>query len=154
MIPVHQTKFYDPDAPPDQQRGNCLTAVVASLLELPIDAVPNFVQDDVDHGNEDPEWNWWTRMHRFVQSHGHAITVLRVKPEQEFPDPEPGEHYAVIGISPRDPRIHHIVIYRDGQMVHDPHPDGTGLVEITDEWHWSLRPLPVSRPAQQTVAPK
>lgn len=146
MTPVHQTRFYEPDAPPDQQRGNCLTAVVASLLDLPIEAVPNFVQDDVDHSNDDPDWNWWTRLHRFIREHGHEMRYLRpvdspTCPEgSPFPDPEPGEFYAVVGISPRDPAIHHIVIHRDGQMVHDPHPDGTGLTEVTDEYHWSLVP--------------
>ncbi len=141
MRPVTQTSFYDPDAPPDKQRGNCLTAVVASLLELPIDAVPNFVQDHVDHDAD--EWNWWTRLHRFIGEHGHEMHYLRSKwgpTESVFPEPVPGEPYTVSGISPRDPRIHHIVIYRDGEMVHDPHPDRTGLATIDDQYHWTLRP--------------
>lgn len=142
MTPVTQTKFYEPGVEASQQRGNCLTAVVASLLDLPIEDVPNFVQDDVDHGNDDPEWHWWTRMHQFVQSRGYAIFCLSAKPEDTtFPAPEPGEFYAVIGISPRDPNIHHIVIYQDGEMVHDPHPDRTGLTRVTDDWHWTLRPM-------------
>jgi hypothetical protein len=58
-----------------------------------------------------------------------------------FPDPEPGEHYTVSGRSPRDSRIHHIVIYRDGEMVWDPHPDRTGITSVEDEYHWSLRPI-------------
>jgi hypothetical protein len=141
---VLQTRFYEPGVAPDQQRGNCLTAVVASLLDLPIEAVPNFVQDDVDHGNDDPEWNWWTRLHRFVRAQGHALHYVRAFPDQtNLSAPEPGEFYAVIGVSPRDPQVHHIVIYRDGVMVHDPHPDGTGLATVTDEWHWTLRPVRV-----------
>lgn len=142
MIPVHQTTFYDPDAPPDKQRGNCLTAVVASLLELPIEDVPNFVQDDVDHEG-DPDWDWWTTLHRFITERGYQMHYLAVPggPPSAFPLPKPGEHYAVIGLSPRGPQglIHHIVIHRDGQMVHDPHPDGTGLVKITDSYHWTIR---------------
>lgn len=151
MRPVTQILFYDPEAPPERQRGNCLTAVVASLLELPIEEVPNFVQDHVDHadGEDDAgDWNWWTRLHRFVTEHGHSLAYLRnveapnaVDPAvATFPDPDPGEHYTVSGISPRDPRIHHIVIYRDGEMVWDPHPDRTGLIEVDDAYHWTLRP--------------
>lgn len=152
MIPVTQTSFYDPEAPPEKQRGNCLTAVVASLLELPIEAVPNFVQDHVDHDPADEtdggDWNWWTRLHRFINEHGRQMRYLRnvAAPEPHpshndgFPDPEPGEFYTVSGISPRDSRIHHIVIYRDGEMVHDPHPDRTGLTLVDDQYHWSLRP--------------
>lgn len=151
MREVTQTSFYDPDAPPEEQRGNCLTAVVASLLELPIEAVPNFVQDHVDHatGEDDDagEWYWWTALHRFIAEHGHGMRYLRnVEAPQPhpyspdgFPDPEPGEYYTVSGISPRDPRIHHIVIYRDGEMVWDPHPDRTGVVSVDDQYHWSLR---------------
>lgn len=153
MTPVDQTSFYDPDAPPNRQRGNCLTAVVASLLELPIDEVPNFVQDHVDHDLADEsdggDWNWWTRLHRFIAERGHRMHYLRNVEAAEphpshddgFADPEPGEHYAVAGVSPRDPRIHHIVIYRDGVMVHDPHPDRTGLASIDDQYHWSLKPV-------------
>lgn len=153
MIPVTQTSFYDPDAPPEKQRGNCLTAVVASLLELPIEAVPNFVQDHVDRLGESEdvssEWHWWTRLHRFIAEHGRRMHYLRDVESPDpvpadtatFPDPEPGEFYTVSGVSPRDPRIHHIVIYRDGVMVHDPHPDRTGLAKVDDEYHWSLRPL-------------
>lgn len=147
MTPVDQTRFYEPDAPPDKQRGNCLTAVVASLMDLPIDAVPNFVQDHVDHdADNDDEWNWWTRLHRFIHERGHEMNYLRpisgpdCPTESVFRDPEPGEFYAVTGISPRDPRIHHIVIYRDGEMVHDPHPDRTGLAAVKDQYHWTLRP--------------
>lgn len=153
MTPVTQTSFYDPEAPPSKQRGNCLTAVVASLLDLPIEAVPNFVQDHVDHaeGEDDVagEWNWWTRLHGFITDHGHRMRYLRNVEDPSpvpadaatFPDPEPGEFYAVSGISPRDPRVHHIVIYRDGAMVWDPHPDRTGLTRVADQYHWSLRPI-------------
>ncbi len=137
MDPVMQTQFWDPKAPPEKQRGNCLTAVVASLLELPIEAVPNFVQDHVD---TDGVKDWWHEMHAFVAEHGHEFKYIRVSPESSWPEPEPGEFYTVTGVSPRDPAIHHIVIYRDGKMVHDPHPDGTGIAVMDAEYHWTLRP--------------
>lgn len=153
MIPVTQTRFYEPDAPPEKQRGNCLSAVVASLLEVSIDQVPNFVQDHVEHLGDseavDSEWHWWNRLQRFLTEHGQRMHYLRNVEHPNpvpastatFPDPEAGELYAVSGISPRDPRIHHIVIYRDGEMVWDPHPDRTGLAGVDDEYHWSLRPV-------------
>lgn len=146
MIPVAQTTFYDPTTPGGTARGNCVTAVVASLLELPIEAVPNFVQDHVEHDPDDEhdggDWNWWRRLLAFVEEHGHQLARLRANPEHTgLRAPEPGEFYTVSGISPRDPSIHHIVIYQDGAMVWDPHPDGTGLAEIDDPWHWSLVPI-------------
>jgi hypothetical protein len=139
FTPVTQTRFYEPDAPPDKQRGNCLTAVVASLLHLPIEAVPNFAQDDVDSNGER---NWWYSMWTFVHEQDAHIVLLRDEhqPDSAWPLPEPGEPYTVSGVSPRDPRIHHIVIYRDGVMVHDPHPDRTGLVTEDGEYRWTIRP--------------
>lgn len=138
FTPVTQTEFYNPDAPPDRQRGNCLTAVVASLMHLPIEAVPNFVQDDVDSGGEK---NWWYSCWDFVHEHEHSIVLLRdgTQPLSPYPLPEPGEPYTVSGVSPRDSRIHHIVIYRDGVMVHDPYPDGTGLASKSDNFRWTIR---------------
>jgi len=139
MTPVTQTTFYDATQPPEKQRGNCLTAVVASLLDLPIEDVPNFVQEHVD---TDGAKHWWESMHAFVASRGYGVYYLRstLYAESLFPDPDPGEFYAVSGVSPRDPAIFHVVIYRDGEMVHDPHPDRTGLVRVTDEYFWTLRP--------------
>lgn len=147
MKPVTQTIFWDPDAPPEKQRGNCLTAVVASLLELPIDQVPDFVQDHVDHYGDhessgDHEWNWWHALLRFVKSQGYRLEYLAGRPEQVARRaPAPGEFYTASGQSPRDPAIHHIVIYRDGVMVWDPHPDRTGLVTVDLDWLWTLVPL-------------
>jgi hypothetical protein len=42
MKPVFQTIF-------DSDGGNCLTACIASILELPIDEVPNFAQEHGDN---------------------------------------------------------------------------------------------------------
>lgn len=129
MTPLRQTRFYDPTLPADQQRGNCLQAVLASLLDSPLDAVPHFVQDHVDHdGDNNPEWDWWHRMVAWLAERGwgmhHAL------PLSDYP----GEHLAVSGPSPRGNGIHHITIYRDGDMVHDPHPDDTGILAETHAW--------------------
>ena len=110
MIPAHQTLFYDPDVSPEKQRGNCLSAVVASLLELPIEQVPNFVQDDVDHEDTDEahEWDWWHRTTRFIKEQGYELVILQPMgwtSDSPFRKPEPGEYYAVTGRSPRHPAL-------------------------------------------------
>ena len=139
MIPVLQDSFYDADVPPEQQRGNCLSAVVASLIEVPLNTVPNFVQNNVDHEG-DPTWDWWNCMLDFVKESGFEMRYLRIENDDRstFPPPSEGEFYAVSGISPRNSKIYHIVIYQDGKMVHDPHPSQAGLVEITDLYHWTI----------------
>lgn len=129
MTPVTQTRFYDPTQPAHLQRGNCLQAVIASLLDLPLEQVPHFVQDHVDNdGDTNPAWDWWIRMTGWFCDRGWGLH--HGLPLTDFP----GEHLAVSGPSPRGGGIHHIVIYRDGAMVHDPHPDRTGLVEETHAW--------------------
>jgi hypothetical protein len=42
MIPVYQTIF-------NNVNGNCWAAVWASLLHLPLEQVPNFVEQENDH---------------------------------------------------------------------------------------------------------
>lgn len=39
----------------------------------------------------------------------------------------PETPYIVSGLSPRD--VTHVVIYMNGQMIHDPHPSGSGVRE-------------------------
>lgn len=124
MKPVLQDMFYDASVPNEQQRGNCLTAVVASLLELELHEVPNFVQIDVDGGE-----NWWNHMLSFLWQRGYEVVWVtdEVKPEQD-------EFYLVSGLSPRGQGIYHVVIFQNGKMVHDPHPDNTGLLSFTNTY--------------------
>lgn len=132
MTPLTQTELYDPTRP--DHRGNCWQTVIASLLELPLDAVPHFVQDDHDHHGAH-EWHWWNRTLDFLRDRGH-----RLDPVTDMAA-APGEYLIVMGKSPRaGGTVHHAVIYRDGVMVHDPHPDRTGLVTI-DATAYAIRRL-------------
>jgi hypothetical protein len=124
MTPVDQTMFYDPTAPPERQCGNCLSAVIASLLDLPLSDVPNFVQDHVDHdGETNRQWYWWHRLMAFINSHGWGLHSASL-------DTHFGEHLWVSGKSPRSSGVSHAVIYKDGVMVHDPHPDRLGVLTV------------------------
>lgn len=122
MQPVDQTIFYDPTQPPERQRGNCLQAVLASMLHLPLAEVPHFVQDHVDHdGDSNPEWDWWHRQVLWLRDRGYRL---------DRSNPEPGEYVMATGPSPRGQGIFHIVILRDGVLAHDPHPDRTGILSV------------------------
>ena len=119
MTPVLQTAFYDGDV-----RGNCWQAVIASLLDLPLVDVPHFVQIDADGGEDFLEHTV-----RFLTERGWR---LRLVPLTQTPTDEP---YIQTGMSPRSPAsdgtvIHHAVVYRNGELLHDPHPDGTGLRSV------------------------
>lgn len=64
MIPVEQRHLAVFDEQGDcVQHGDCLTACVASLFELPIDGVPFFVESD----------RWWHEYHEFVAARGLCI---------------------------------------------------------------------------------
>ncbi len=45
-------------------------------------------------------------------------------------NPPEQEYYMAWGTSPRG--IKHSVIYSKGKLVHDPHPDGGGVKDITN----------------------
>lgn len=122
-----QTRFFDPTAPAGEQRGNCWTACIASLLDLGIETVPNFVQIDVDGGP-----NWFTHTLQFLNERGyHLVSVDPAAPGQD--------HYIQCGLSPRSPaadgvEVHHSVIYLHGELAHDPHPDATGVATMTNAY--------------------
>jgi hypothetical protein len=121
MTPVAQTIMAPADS--SQMPGNCLQAAVASLLDLPLDEVPHFVGDD---WASDGERNWWTELWTWCQARGLRIGAF---------EPAPGEYYLGNGPSPRDPeRRGHVAVFRDGELVHDPHPNGTGVVEVRTRW--------------------
>lgn len=127
MKPVMQTRGYDPAAPAGEQRGNCWTACIASLLGLPIEDVPDFVQIEVDGGED-----WWGHTWRFLNGRGYLLTIV------DLTDPGDGP-YIQCGLSPRSPAadgkaVYHAVIHEGGRLVHDPHPDGLGVVSIEDAY--------------------
>lgn len=129
MIPVYQDKFFDPNADLENQRGNCFTAVLASMLELPLKAVPNFVEIDVLGGP-----NWWWLFHKYIEAFWDDRKIVNCHPKS----PPANRYYAVGGISARATKthpIHHIVIFYNGKMVHDPHPEGGGLLTKTTCWY-------------------
>lgn len=87
--------------------GNCLQAAVASLLELPIAAVPHFVLFD----------DWFNALSTFATDKGFRI--------RKQLDREAGPMLA-FGKSPRGD-FSHAVVWHAGAVVADPHPDQTGL---------------------------
>jgi hypothetical protein len=134
MRPVFQDKFYDPTVPPHQQRGNCWTAAIASLLELDLHDVPNFVQIDVDGGQD-----WYLHTIKFLNEHGRTVVQTFDGNDVEFL-PREDEYYLVTGQSPRGGgTIYHVVVFQNGKMVHDPHPDNAGL--LNEQCIYVVRPL-------------
>jgi hypothetical protein len=105
--PVFQTHFDEEGTGP----GNCMQAVTASYFELPLEAVPNFIE------LRDPD----RRMRDFFKSRG----VVLIHEQTWF---KPQGLYFATGISTQGHE--HIVIMREGRIVHDPNPHGRGLRNV------------------------
>lgn len=117
MTPVKQTHFGGPDTNPV---GNCMQAAVASLLDLELSDVPHFVQGSSGHAES------WQRLEDWLATRELVI-------RESFVD-EPG--FALVK-GPTHSGIHHYVIYRDGQLAHDP-AGADGLLYA--EWFYTIEP--------------
>lgn len=109
-----QTKFGDAE-------GNCFAACIASLMELDIADVPDFSQ--VKDKDNNPI-HWLDAVDKWLWDRGMRMIVAL--PEY-YPD---NCYYMAWGKSPRG--FEHSVLYYNGEMKHDPHPDGTGIVQVVD----------------------
>lgn len=127
-----QTKFNTKEK---GKYGNCMVSCYANYLELDIEDCPAF-EELFDC--KKPNGFWWDAVLLWWESHGYLYynsTNANDIPESVFND-----YYFVSGISPRDPSIHHLVIYKQGKLFFDPHPDNTGIVEGTESsFEWVIK---------------
>lgn len=125
MKPVQQTRL--------GKDGNCFAACLASILELPLEAVPD-VMDDLDG----PYTDWLTRYNAWLAD-TFGLYLWNITPASDLPD---GAQCAVSQLC-RQPIFHliggksergvmHSVVGFQGKVVHDPHPESTGLKSIVD----------------------
>jgi hypothetical protein len=116
MKPVMQTLFYDKDG-----TGNCFEACLASILDMNISDIPMFHEGD-----------WFQRLWQWLKEKGLTCHGT-ISPEDvlTYSDGIDG-YFIVAGESPRGKHIRggHAVVFKNGKMIHDPHPDGTGVVSI------------------------
>ena len=111
MKKVDQTEF-------GGQEGNCWSACIASILELDIGALPNFMTRD----------DWLEATRNWLSRRGFTGIMFQ-KPNVYHPEC----YHIVSGKSPRGNFLHAVVGYKN-KLVHDPHPDRTfiaGKIEDT-----------------------
>jgi len=114
MIPVKQTLLHDPD---NGQHGNCLSAVLASLLHLPVDSVPVFT---------DPN-TWVKDLNAWLRQFGLAYIPVTNLAELVRNYGITGLWHEIAGDSPRSKEYLHACVAKDLELLFDPHPDNTGL---------------------------
>jgi hypothetical protein len=106
-----QTEFAE-----DGGTGNCAEAALASILGLPLTAVPRFHQPN---GSND---GYWSAFDAFVRSRGF-------EPRRKDSSYIYEGLYLASGTTVRN--TNHMVIYKGGELFHDPHPDGVGLSQVS-----------------------
>jgi hypothetical protein len=102
--------------------GNCMAACLASILELAITDVPNFF----DLAPDEPG-PWWKVVRDWLRPHGFGIITLGFEKAESWDELCLDGYHIVSGKSPRLEGAHHSTVWHRGRMVHDPHPDQTGI---------------------------
>jgi len=129
MLPVKQTILHDPE---NGKFGNCLSAVIASLLHLPINDVPVF---------SDPE-NWILDLNNWLDQY-NLMYILISNPEELKATYKPFNFYHEIsGGSPIFADVGHSCVGKDMEVLFDPHPDvndAQGLPETNSVGIFALK---------------
>lgn len=120
MKPVDQAQFGTKPGKPDA--GNCFSACIASILELPITAIPNFatLPDEQDA--------WDDAIREYLAPFGLWILTLSSK-AMDGGKWAPLGYHIISGKSPRGGCLHSVVGFC-GKIVHDPHPSRAGLASV------------------------
>jgi len=114
IVPVDQTTFGVPG-------GNCLSACIASILQLGIEEVPYFMSDDIN-GRE-----WITKLATWLVQFGLYPVVVT------------GGMFTKLGFAGvhilQGPTVRggtHAVVGVGNTVIHDPHPSRAGLLSISE----------------------
>jgi len=95
--------------------GDCFPACVASVLHIDLEEIPLFSLKSL--GLQVDEANEW------LEVRGLSLHLWPANHE-----PPKDQYYLVRGASPRYKGHYHMVVGKNGKIVHDPHPDGRGIV--------------------------
>lgn len=135
MIPVDQTTFGVPD-------GNCFSACVASIMEVPIDEVPLFMKDA--NGVPYVGGAWWPPFLRWLRERDWTC-LFYGDDDPAWPEARKiireGEHVIVGGDNMHGSP--HACVALDGVVVFDPNPrrraDGDHGLSTVEDWFIMLR---------------
>lgn len=120
MIKIHQTKFRGVDAPIGE-RGNCWQASVASILELPLEEVP-------DIQLYDEELVWFDKFREWLELYGLGAIGLATGGNITIQ----GYHIMECKSTTLKNGELHVVVGLNGEVVFDPNPNATTLGEVVD----------------------
>lgn len=128
MIPTKQTILHDPD---NGIHGNCFSAVLASILHLPIDEIPIF---------SNPV-SWIKDVNEWLLPYGLAYCIIEGFDAYLEAYGIRGIYHEIAGTTSRSNEVLHACVAKDGEVIHDPHPDNSGLSTIANYGFFiSLKP--------------
>ncbi len=111
FVPHKQTRLES-----KEQSGNCYATVIACIIGA---ASPEDIIQIQEHYDK-PDNAWIEILAEWLNERGWNIENIDGHLSND-------ELYLVIGESPRDSKVFHVCIYQNGKMVHDPHPENTGI---------------------------
>jgi hypothetical protein len=114
---VDQTTFWDPE---DDSKGNCTEACIASIFNIPLEEVRPFWDPEMPDS-----YRFYRNMENFCMSRGYWLHRI----DREFV-----MEGIYIASGPAARGCSHMVVMRDGELLHDPHPSRAGLLEIQHTW--------------------
>lgn len=115
------------------ENGNCITACIASFLELDIDDTS--IIDVYSYGNDG---SWMIELEMYFNGLGFELIFDSIfwddfkKENDDVLD----IHFAC-GKTTRSSSVGHCVLYEKGRLLHDPHPDGIGL-DVSEDYFMYL----------------
>lgn len=108
-------------------KGNCFSACIAMLLGLPISEVPNFCE--APGFDEDPGVAFMKMAHAWLSARGWGHITMDA-PGMVFKRHYSKGYVMAAGMTERG--MLHSVIYKDGELWHDPHPSHAGILEVQE----------------------
>src|SRR5688500_13744505 len=148
-----QKLLYTPDTYPD---GSCYPTCYACILDMELEEVPYFnlfyftsskqkanlnyyinqtynnseySEETNRHNREvfenERDWLWGNAREYWLISMGY--TEDYIADVEKWLKEEPERPYLAHGQSPR---TGHVVVFKNGKMIHDPHPSNSGLIKI------------------------
>lgn len=109
MKPVFQTRFGFP-------HGNCFNACLASVLEMPLEAIPDGLGTTGD---------WQAPVRDFLRPLGLTIVSFAMDVDANWLCGD--VWHLIAGRSPRGD-FDHCCVGQGGRIVHDPYPGGNGVL--------------------------
>ena len=131
MIPITQTRT--------GENGNCVSACLASILELPLQLVPDFAAET------DSDDEFFAAVDKWLAGKGLCYRHWPIG------GLAPVGWHTIEGISPRGGQ--HAVVAQNGKPVWDPHPkDGTGRGLVKPRWYGMLEPTARVTDAEENLS--